>query len=177
LCDNCGDEGRKETLKLIDAAIGNDSSPATPTATASQESVPEQEADAINFILADGTHNVVAQRQLPQHAKLYLAPPTSTAIAAVMIRQAIKIAAKYRAGGAGSEFDFGYTSAANSIEEELRTLTPANAEAELEALMMKVAEEVQKATIKAGVFSTAPTPDERRAIVRRVLDEAKGEVK
>jgi hypothetical protein len=40
LCDNCGDEGRKETLKLIDAAIGNDSSPATPTATASQESAP-----------------------------------------------------------------------------------------------------------------------------------------
>jgi hypothetical protein len=40
LCDNCGDEGRKETLKLIDAAIGNDSSPATPTATASQEPTP-----------------------------------------------------------------------------------------------------------------------------------------
>jgi hypothetical protein len=101
--------------------------------------------------------------------------PTSTAIAAMVIRQALELCNQILPKDYNnSDFATGQIAANNAIVAGLRALTPANAEAELEALMMKVAEEVQKATVKAGVFSTAPTPEERRAIVRRILDE-KGE--
>lgn len=99
--------------------------------------------------------------------KLYLAPPTSTAIAAMVIKQAAgmlaDMAEKERARKAFIRADH-YSVCASHI----RTLTPANAEAELEALMAKCVEYAFEAAGK-GWWHGAP-----EAIVRRVLDE-KGE--
>jgi hypothetical protein len=142
---------------------------------ASQESAPGQEADAINFILADGTHNVVAQRQLPQHAKLYLAPSTSTAIAAMAIKQAAELARESLGGRAGE-----------MLASEILALSPADAEAELEALTKgwkeaAIAWEVcasihrEYAKGKDALFATRQADYARHANeARRVLDEKKG---
>lgn len=166
------------------------------TATASQESAPEAGGEArpvaYRAWLDDerGARWVFTLWPEEEHLEviwepLFLAPPTSTAIAAMVIKQAADgcreeavLNRGIRDQGTDRDHYYFFEGQAVACEELARwvdTLTPANAEAELEALMMKVAEEVQKATLKAGVFSTAPTPDERRAIVRRVLDEMKGE--
>jgi hypothetical protein len=110
---------------------------------------------------------------------LYLAPPTSTAIAAMVIQKALnKVEAKVRLydsqmEGADHDDFIRNEWAAGAMWQllkELRiVLTPANAEAELEALMMKVAEEVRYH------MTLAKNPEELDAIVRRVLDEMKGE--
>jgi hypothetical protein len=98
---------------------------------------------------------------------LYLSPPTATAIAAMVIRQAAEILDSNM---------FEYTCKAGitkeSMKAEILALTPAAAEAELEALMMKVATE-------AAQYGAYPLDGEwllehMRAIVRRVLD-GKGE--
>jgi hypothetical protein len=143
LCDNCGDEGRKETLKLIDAAIGNDSSPATPTATASQESVPGQEPVAWIYAENAGKGREYITRAKPEWQNpqdladaevvitpLYLTPPTSTAIAAMVIKQAAEAVKQvvYSKGLAGTDTEL-------ACMRSILALTPANAEAELEALI------------------------------------------
>jgi hypothetical protein len=88
---------------------------------------------------------------------LYLAPPTSTAIAAVMIRQA---------AGILDNGMYGYTCKAGitkeSMKAEILALTPAAAEAEFVKVVLKVINEEQEYTEEG---------------VRRVLEEAKGEVK
>jgi hypothetical protein len=144
LCDNCGDEGRKETLKLIDAAIGNDSSPATPTATAPQESAPGQEAVAWIYAENAGKGREYITRAKPEWQNpqdladaevvitpLYLAPPTATAIAAMAIKQAANLVRESLGGRAG-----------DMLASEILALTPAGAEAELEALT-KIAKRYQ----------------------------------
>jgi hypothetical protein len=98
---------------------------------------------------------------------VYLAPPTYTAIAAMVIEQAAEIVAKHE--------DVTWDLAMN----EILALTPANAEAELEALMMKVAELSHKCGVQEGIDVEnwgrhEIRPADLRAIVRRVLDE-KGE--
>jgi hypothetical protein len=77
------------------------------------------------------------------------ATPTSTAIAAMVIKQAADLVRESLGGRAG-----------DMLASEILALIPANAEAELEALMMKVAEAVD----------CDPLSD-RLTIVRRVLDE------
>jgi hypothetical protein len=115
-------------------------SPATPTATASQVSL--------------GTTQEAA-------------PPTSTAIAAMVIKQAAEILAGMR----WCAIKLDHIDLLSKAEQAILKLSPANAEAELEALMMKVAEEVHTVTMRTG----GPVWDnDLRAIVRRVLDE-KGE--
>jgi hypothetical protein len=232
LCDNCGDEGRKETLKLIDAAIGNDSSPATPTATASQASREEQMVtlrfdesgkptvwcdpeiadlvDALNtdnlstvascsghghrpgrISLKDGRQLLVMNSEqvatverlfgidingasqesapgqeavaevvgvsmlgdnapLAKHIqtlpgksveignKLYLAPHTSTAIAAMVIKQAADIVVDRAHTPYAKNWD--------EVAETIRNLLPANAEEELVKVILKVINEAQEYT-------------------------------
>lgn len=87
---------------------------------------------------------------------LYLAPPTSTAIAAMVIKQAAEVAMKM--GCAGRTIQ--------DTHREILKLTPANAEAELEALMMKAVDYAFDAARKPGRHW-----EQRPAIVRRVLDE------
>jgi hypothetical protein len=196
LCDNCGDEGRKETLKLIDAAIGNDSSPATPTATASQESTSGQEPVApIGYIdrlqlerweRLRGTEFEVQERAYigfstkPFTSEMtdctlavYLAPPTSTAIAKMVIKQAAEVCKKLESDLielATSGFEHSIHDALEECAARISALIPANAEAELEALMMKVANEAWKDGLWCGKkddISGEPLP----AIVRRVKGE------
>jgi hypothetical protein len=144
LCDNCGDEGRKETLKLIDAAIGNDSSPATPTATASQESVSEQEAVAEVVgvsMLGDNAPLAKHIQTLPGKSveigdKLFPAPPSSTAIVAMVIRQAAEKCEAVKVSNSGSRaVDAVHNGAVDDCIKAILALTSANAESELEALM------------------------------------------
>ena len=153
-------------------------SPATPTATASQESAPGQEAVVetvarvlrdpelgvrVEWLIEGGAGACLDQVLLASPTKLtndegygtvYLTPPTSTAIAAMVIKQAAT--------------KVGYTWGV-AAEKTVLSVLPANAEAELEALMMKVAEALNK-EFGAAKFHEHELP----AIVRRVLDE-KGE--
>jgi hypothetical protein len=132
---------------------------------ASQESAPGQEAVAEVVgvsMLGDNAPLAKHIQTLPGKSveigdKLYVAPPTSTAIAAMAFKQAANICNKR----GNAEKDLSEASlAAFNLEEQIKGLLPANAEAELEALMMKVAEAVD----------CDPLSD-RLTIVRRVLDE------
>jgi hypothetical protein len=154
---------------------------ATPTATASQESAPGQEVVA-SEIFKSYMKNCEDLRIAPdlygafQYAwdSAIAIHPTSTAIAAMVIKQAAEIcreaATRFLLAAEGADIhsqehtqlrmNAGVLDVAAS---EILALTPANAEAELEALMMKVAEAVD----------CDPLSD-RLTIVRRVLDEKKG---
>jgi hypothetical protein len=99
-----------------------------------------------------------------------VAPPTSTAIAARVIQTAAEVCEKWakEADHRGYEGD---AALYRKLKSEIASITPANAEAELEALMMKVAE----ASFTSG-YDTAngEEAEDVPAIVRRVLEE-KGE--
>jgi hypothetical protein len=164
-------------------------SPATPTATASQESAPGQEA--VRFI---DVWKKYMPAPMPEDMQTYrwcetfwkegrqsISPPTSPAIAAAMvIKQAAEIASKkqkFAEDILGSD-DIGESESdawkaeaftCKTIAREIAALTPANAEAELEALMKQCVEYAFEAAGK-GWAHGAP-----EAIVRRVLDEMKGE--
>jgi hypothetical protein len=103
---------------------------------------------------------------------LFLAPPTSTAIAARVIRQAAKVCDRHHElAGQGKPQE---RLVIECLKEDLLALTPANAEAELEALMMKVAEAVNKEARdclhwQGSHYVVCDT--DIKAIVRRVLDE------
>jgi hypothetical protein len=96
---------------------------------------------------------------------LYLAPPTSTAIAAMVIKQAAGVCHQY--------FGTEYPELAQDIHDEILSITPANAEAELEALKYDAC--INVAAELANEYGL-PFGDSGKisAIVRRVLDE-KGE--
>jgi hypothetical protein len=89
------------------------------------------------------------------------ATPTATAVAAMVIKQAADLVRESLEGRAG-----------DMLESEILALTPANAEAELEALMMRVAELRDQESAKGYMDAAYQVSD--AAIVRRVLDE-KGE--
>jgi hypothetical protein len=159
-------------------------------ATASQESAPGQEAVApIGYIdrlqlerwdRLRGTEFEVQERAYigfstkPFTSEMtdctlavYLAPPTSTAIAAMVIKQAAEILAGMR----WRAIKLDHIDVLSKAEQAILKITPANAKAELEARMMKVAKLVYAEFVKYG--KTADL-DIMNAIVRRVLDE-KGE--
>jgi hypothetical protein len=104
------------------------------TATASQESAPGQEAVAFDDWWDKQGNWAEVNAASDDYAKAKLAwvaaQTTSTAIAAMVIKQAAEVAMKM--GCAGRTIQ--------DTHREILKLTPANAEAELEALMMKVAE-------------------------------------
>jgi hypothetical protein len=154
-----------------------DASTATPTATASQESAPGQEAVVeavarvfrdpelgvrVEWLIEGGAGACLDQVLLASPTKLtndegygtvYLAPPTSTAIAATVIKQAVDICDEH------------ICSTWSQLRAAIAALTPASAEAELEALMKQCVEYAFEAAGKGWVHG-AP-----EAIVRRVLDE------
>jgi hypothetical protein len=168
----------RSELHALNMKIGMESllgpSPTTPTITASQESAPGQEAAA--YILRNEYDEYrleplegfnIKQFPVEQEIKLYPAPPTSTAIAAMVIQKAAEICNKR--GIAEKDLSEASLTAFN-LEEQIKELLPANAEAELEALMMKVAKQYHN---KFGYVWASE--EDRRAIVHRVLDEMKGE--
>jgi hypothetical protein len=101
---------------------------------------------------------------------LYLTPPTSTAIAAVAINKAAEILAGMR----WCAIKLDHIDLLSKAEQAILKLSPANAEAELEALMMKVAKETWQRSQGTQARLNEDVMDSLRAIVRRVLDE-KGE--
>jgi hypothetical protein len=136
-------------------------------ATASQESARGQEAvepyaTFVRIGRYGGGFRLVFHKEEPaENVDLFVAPPTSTAIAAIAIKQAAGIVSAfakecYSVNATMSDLEV--------VAQDILALTPAGAEAELEALMMKVAEAVD----------CDPLSD-RLTIVRRVLDEMKGE--
>jgi hypothetical protein len=147
---------------------------------ASQESAPGQEAvepyaTFVRIGRYGGGFRLVFHKEEPaENVDLFVAPPTSTAIAAVVIKQAAEICDEIIRIEESSP---GARAFAAHIKDKILALTPANTEAELEALMMKVAEEVRLQICKAqrttGDYYLSM--DELVAIVRRVLDEMKGE--
>jgi hypothetical protein len=129
------------------------------TATASQESAPGQEAVA-GFISTSGVFVPIDRTarnadELYGWKTVYFTPPTSTAIAAMVIRQAAealgKILNEWHDYSPGTHYE--------RLQSLLSNLTPANAEAELVKVIMKVINEAHEYTEEG---------------VRRVLDE-KGE--
>lgn len=95
---------------------------------------------------------------------LYLAPPTSTAIAARVIRQAAKVCDRHHElAGQGKPQE---RLVIECLKEDLLALTPANAEAELEALMMKVA---QAALDAQEEWPSHMKGDDLREIVQSVI--------
>jgi hypothetical protein len=222
LCTSCGNKRCPHASDHTLACTGSNepgqkgsvyTSPATPIATASQESAPGQEAvarmvhdfpalsefyakhalgpmTAPSCLCCGETTKVedyaVRHAELPgiiicKICKSATERPTSTAIAAMVIHEATGMLRRLE-----SEFvDIAEVAVGNRaiipkceravkrIHDYLASLTPANAEAELEALMMKVANEAWKDGLWCGKkddISGEPLP----AIVRRVLDE-KGE--
>jgi hypothetical protein len=161
-----------------------DASTATPTATASQESAPGQEAVVeavarvfrdpelgvrVEWLIEGGAGACLDQVLLASPTKLtndegygtvYLAPPTSTAIAAMVIKQAVDICDEH------------ICSTWSQLRAAIAALTPDKAEAELEALMMRVAELRDQESAKGYMDAAYQVSD--AAIVRRVLDEMKG---
>jgi hypothetical protein len=97
------------------------------------------------------------------------AQTTSTAIVALVIRQAAEIAEDY----CSDMPDLAGHGHSVGLRDAILTLTPANAEAELEALMMRVAELRDQESAKGYMDAAYQVSD--AAIVRRVLDEMKGE--
>jgi hypothetical protein len=173
----------RSELHALNMKIGMESllgpSPTTPTATASQESAPGQEAvawnkrkygeDLIRDICEEdepkeGAYAVMVDLDwlkefiIDTIPDLYLAPPTSTAIAAMVIKQAVDKCNEPIQDEAINEMP-GIAWARNYMVNKLRALTPANAEAELVKVIMKVINEAHEYTEEG---------------VRRVLDE-KGE--
>jgi hypothetical protein len=161
-------------------------STATPTATASQESAPEQEAVAVSTQEPDlirklrGLAAMVESQEgwrptvVDEAIAALSAPPTSTAIAAVAIKQAatlVKVETR-KGNSSGYYFDL-RRDVGNFLYDAILKLSPEDAEAELEALITdrctKVAEAVAKATENPDY-----SPSHLPFIVRRVLDE-KGE--
>jgi hypothetical protein len=131
-------------------------------ATASQESAPGQEAVA-SEIFKSYMKNCEDLRIAPdlygafQYAwdSAIAIHPTSTAIAVMAIKQAANLVRESLGGRAG-----------DMLASEILALNPANAEAELEALMMKAVDYAFDAARKPGRHW-----EQRPAIVRRVLDE------
>jgi hypothetical protein len=160
-------------IDLVQRLVNEALSTTTPTATASQESAPEAGGEArlvaYRAWLDDerGARWVFTLWPEDEHLEviwepLFLAPPTSTAIAATAIRQAAEVAMKM--GCAGRTIQ--------DTHREILKLTPAAAEAELEVLMMRVAELRDQESAKGYMNAAYQVSD--AAIVRRVLDE-KGE--
>lgn len=153
---------------------------AAPTATASQESAPGQEAvawhDPTNRNPGQSVTFDKASRDKWPHlypVPLYLAPPTSTAIAAMVIKQAAEKCEEWAKTAEHFGFD-GDADQYRKLKSEILALTPANAEAELEALMIEATKRgmsYEEANHEAG---TGNMHEAATAIVRRVLDE-KGE--
>jgi hypothetical protein len=135
--------------------------PATPTATAKQESASGQEAVApIGYIdrlqlerweRLRGTEFEVQERAYigfstkPFTSEMtdctlpvYLAPPTSTAIAAMVIKQAADIVVDRAHTPYAKNWD--------EVAETIRNLLPANAEEELVKVILKVINEAQEYT-------------------------------
>jgi hypothetical protein len=115
---------------------------------------------------------------------LYLAPPTSTAIVAMVTkkvtdgcREKAVLNRGIRDQGTDRDHYYFFEGQAVACEELARwvdTLTPANAEAELEALMIEAVKRgmsYEEANHEAG---TGNMHEAASAIVRRVLDEKKG---
>jgi hypothetical protein len=159
---------------------------ATLKATASQESAPEQEAVAVSTQEPDlirklrGLAAMVESQEgwrptvVDEAIAALSAPPTSTAIAAVAIKQAatlVKVETR-KGNSSGYYFDL-RRDVGNFLYDAILKLSPEDAEAELEALITdrctKVAEAVAKATENPDY-----SPSHLPFIVRRVLDE-KGE--
>ena len=101
-------------------------------------------------------------RDLPVGTKLYTTPPAPLDVVGAYMAAANALQKLKIEPSAGC--DYVHNGAIEDAVKELRALTPADAEAELEALMMKVAD--------AAVYAKI---SELPAIVRRVLDEMKGE--
>jgi hypothetical protein len=164
---------------------------ATLKATASQESAPGQEAVApIGYIdrlqlerweRLRGTEFEVQERAYigfstkPFTSEMtdctlavYLTPPTSTAIAAMVIKEAAEACR-----GRARTLPAMAAVEAEKCAHTVLALSPANAESELEALMMKVATAVAEES-RGGIKADDYTLMLLRPIVRRVLDE-KGE--
>jgi hypothetical protein len=171
---------------------------ATPTATASQESAPGQEAVALTDEQVDRMLSAVipggsAARDwfLPhEHQRglenvrgvvraMYAAapkPPTATAIAAMVIRQAAELCEIGKDQAAENcavhgDNDEKAWKMANWLQEKILALTTANAETELEASMMKVG---ARAFLSGYDIANGEEAEDVPSIVRRVLDE-KGE--
>jgi hypothetical protein len=104
---------------------------------------------AVLFTLGDIRQGIADK--VPPSMTVYLAPPTSTAIAAVVIKQAADIVVDRAHTPYAKNWD--------EVAETIRNLLPANAEEELVKVILKVINEAQEYTEEG---------------VRRVLDE-KGE--
>ena len=111
---------------------------------------------------------------------LYVAPPTSTAIAARVIKQAAEALEPFALISSEGviQQESGHVTVTTCAEyfhrarQCLETLAPAIAEAELEALMMKAGAAISKECFARSVKSEPfPNTDECHAIVRRVLEE------
>jgi hypothetical protein len=173
------DKARSDYWKLQDwKCIPLYLAPPTSTAiaTASQESAPEAGGEArpvaYRAWLDDerGARFVFTLWPEEEHLEviwepLFLAPPTSTAIAARVIRQAAEACEKVRQ----QSDNIKQSETCSAIKTLILALTPAAAEAELEALMMKAVDYAFDAARKPGRHW-----EQRPAIVRRVLDEMKG---
>lgn len=123
-----------------------------------------QEPDAINFVSTDGTHRVVAQRQLPQHAKLYLTPPTVDAAVEAFRLAAINAVKNVYAKATQTADEFGTLSdAANAI----RAL-PGNTKA-LEDVCMEVADKAADLAHTRTWEHCGVTESDLRAIVQSVI--------
>jgi hypothetical protein len=173
-------------------------------ATVSQESVPGQEAVApIGYIdrlqlerweRLRGTEFEVQERAYigfstkPFTSEMtdctlavYLTPPTSTAIAAMVIKEAAEALEPFALISSEGviQQEAGHVTITTCAEyfhrarQCLETLTPANAEAELEALMMEGVKVAHKYPWREGM--SVDFEHHYRPIVRRVLDEMKGE--
>jgi hypothetical protein len=135
---------------------------------ASQESAPGQEAVAEVVgvsMLGDNAPLAKHIQTLPGKSveignKLYLAPPTSTAIAAMVIKQAADLVRESLGGRAG-----------DMLASEILALTPADAKAALEEFavdMVKRGMSYEEANHEAG---TGEMDEAARAIVHQVMQE------
>jgi hypothetical protein len=126
----------------------------------------EQSGEAVAWVDHDSMNCLrwkegTMRGDLIQNRPLFFAPPTSTAIAAMVIKQAAKVVKCYAS-----------IRKQDQAVAEVMALLPANAEAELETLMMRVAELRDQESAKGYMDAAYQVSD--AAIVRRVLDE-KGE--
>jgi hypothetical protein len=144
---------------------------------ASQESAPGQEAvepyaTFVRIGRYGGGFRLVFHKEEPaENVDLFVAPPTSTAIAELAIKQAAEACEKVRQ----QSDNIKQSETCSAIKTLILALTSAAAEAELEALMMKVADNSFALGFSMrGGYLPDSFENDLRAIVRRVLDE-KGE--
>jgi hypothetical protein len=138
------DEVEKRIKEGIDAIVEVERK----RATASQESAPGQEAVAASTQEPDLIHKLRGLAAMVESQEGWRptvvdeaiaalsAPPTSTAIAAMVIKQAAEVVREWKRDYVLNDCcDQAQNNACIAIEQDILTLAPANTEAELEALI------------------------------------------